>query len=115
MKVDLRDQEMTDSEDLSTHSKWEHQSGTELLATLGHTPNAKLLFSISQQEGAQRQSLEANANPFGSPSEKIREADGPGRIPVESMEGWTFQGRKKQPRPWHRQDRGQHNLPSTPH
>jgi hypothetical protein len=87
---------MTNPEDLSTRSKWEHQSGIELLAAMGHTSNAKLLFSFSEHEGAQRQSLEANANPFGCPSEKTSEANGPRRIPVESMEGWTFQGRRKQ-------------------
>lgn len=92
---DLSDQEMTNLPDLSARSKIGTQPDEEHPTAGVPTPNAKPLFGIPERKGTQGKSLEANNNPFASPGEESREAGTLSKPPVETTEGWVFQGKRR--------------------
>jgi hypothetical protein len=75
--------------------KSETQQEAEQRTTRGLTPNAKLHFGIPGLTGTQTQTPEANANPFANPGEGNKEAERHNKPPMEAMEGWSFQGKRR--------------------
>ncbi|CAM6030542.1 unnamed protein product [Sphagnum balticum] len=59
------------------------------------TPNNKPSFRFPAREEPQRATREATFNPFATPGKKGKEASRPSEPPGESMEGWVFQGKKR--------------------
>jgi hypothetical protein len=58
-------------------------------------PKIKLFFGLPGLDCSQAPSLEANANPFANPSEGSRGMDLRARLQEDTLEGWSFQGRRK--------------------
>jgi hypothetical protein len=52
-------------------------------------------FDFPTQVGPKRETREESFNPFATPEKKGKEAPGPSDPPCESMEGWVFQGKKR--------------------
>jgi hypothetical protein len=75
--------------------KSETQQEAEQPTAGGLTPNAKLHFGILRLTRTQTQTPEANANLFASPGEGNREAERHNKPPMEAMEGWSFQGKRR--------------------
>jgi hypothetical protein len=79
------------------------------------TPKNKLYFGLHELNGYQAKKTEANTNPFASSDEGSRGVDLRTMTQEDTLEGWSFQGRRKHapklasPRP-----ETHHTLPRTP-
>ncbi len=91
----MRDQEMPDLPESTACPKTEPHTEKEQCPTGTLSPNNKPPFGFPVREGPQRATREATLNPFATPGKKGKEAPGPSVPPGESMEGWVFQGKKR--------------------
>ncbi|CAM6027380.1 unnamed protein product [Sphagnum balticum] len=79
------------------------------------TPKNKLNFGLHGLNGPQAQKTRANANPFASSDEGSRGGDQSARLHEDTLEGWSFQGRRKHaPKLVPPKPAIQHTLPRTP-
>jgi hypothetical protein len=91
----MNDQEMPDLLESAACPKSESFTEKEHCSTGTLSPNIKPSFDFPAREGPQRATKEATSNPFATPDKKDNEATGPNVPPCESMEGWVFQGKKR--------------------
>jgi hypothetical protein len=59
------------------------------------TPKNKLIFELPELNCPQTQKLEANANPFANSKEGNQGVNLRARLQEDTLEGWSFQGRRK--------------------
>jgi len=86
---------MLDPSEPPAHLKSETQTDEGQPTPGGSTPSTKLHFGLPGLKGAQVLAPEANPNPFASPREGIKESERLNRSQVDTMEGWTFQGKRR--------------------
>jgi len=91
----MSDQEMLDFLESAACPKSESLTEKEHCSTGTLSPNIKPSFGFPAREGPQRATREAASNPFATPGKKDNEAPRPSAPPSEPMEGWVFQGKKR--------------------
>jgi len=96
----MSDQEMPDLLKLAACPKSESLTEKEHCSTGTLSLNIKPSFCFPAREGPQRATKEATFNPFATPGKKDNEAPGPRAPPGEPMEGWVFQGKKRNAPIW---------------
>jgi hypothetical protein len=96
-------------------AKGETRAEIEKLPEEATMPKNKLFFGLLGLTGPQAQKTEANTNPFANSEEGSCGVDLRARPQEDTLEGWSFQGRRKHapklalPRP-----ETHHTLPRTP-
>jgi len=78
------------------------------------TPKNKLIFELPELNCPQTRKLEANANPFANSEEGSQGVDLCARFQEDTLEGWSFQGRRKNtPKLTSPKPKPHHTLPRT--
>jgi hypothetical protein len=95
MSDDQKDQDRTDLSESPTRTKNKTRPEAERLMEGISTPKVKFCFGIPILISPQAFTLEANINPFTNPGEGNREAELRGKLHEDTMEGWSFQGRRR--------------------
>ncbi len=84
---DQKDQDMAEPPKSSSRSKSETRAEAERLPNGDTTPKIKLSFGIPRLANPQALALEANTNPFASPSEGNRGAELRNKLLEDAVEG----------------------------
>jgi len=89
------DLSMTEPPPSPSRAKGETRAETEKLPEDATTPKNKLFFGLRELNSPSAQKTKASANPFPNLDEGSRGVDLRARPQEDTLEGWSFQGRRK--------------------
>jgi len=112
---DQKDQDMVELPKFPCRVKSKIRAEAERLPDGVTTPKIKLSFGLPRLASPQAPALEASANPFASPGEGNQRAVLRIKSQEDTMEGWSFQGRRRHaPKLASPRQKPHQSLPCTP-